>query len=241
MSKAFSVVYEDNHLIIVNKRSGILVQGDKTGDTPLSEHVKEYLKEKYNKQGNVFTGVVHRLDRPVSGLVLLAKTSKALERMNAQFRNKEIEKTYYALLEDTPVQQVGHIRSWLIKDPVRNITRSHHKEVPKGLLSELDYKVIHVLDGICMVEVKPITGRPHQIRVQLAGIGCPIIGDLKYGNKLTMDDGSICLHAGKLKFMHPVKKELIEVFAGLPNNHFWNKFRLVEGDNLFFGDFKFKE
>jgi 23S rRNA pseudouridine1911/1915/1917 synthase len=223
--KYFSVVYEDNHLIIVNKASGVLVQGDETGDTPLSELVKGYLKEKYNKPGNVFAGVIHRLDRPVTGLVALAKTSKALERMNEMFRDKTIQKTYWAVVKNKPAKETGKLVHWLVKDKNKNLTTAHAKEVKDGLKSELDYKLISSSSGFYLLEVNPLTGRPHQIRVQLASMGCPIWGDVKYGAPEGNKDGSIHLHARKLQFIHPVKKEPLTVEGGLPENTIWKFFK----------------
>lgn len=225
--KYFTVVYEDNHLIIVNKASGVLVQGDETGDTPLSELVKAYLKEKYNKPGNVFAGVIHRLDRPVTGLVALAKTSKALERMNEMFRDKTIQKTYWAVVKNRPAKEAGKLVHWLVKDKAKNVTAAYNKEVREGLKSELDYKIISSSNGFYLLEVNPLTGRPHQIRVQLASMGCPIWGDVKYGAPEGNKDGSIHLHARRLRFIHPVKKEPLTVEAGLPENVIWKFFKEV--------------
>lgn len=189
----FDVVYEDNHLIAVNKKSGVLVQGDTTGDTPLSEYVKIYLKEKYNKPGNVFTGVIHRLDRPVSGLTLLAKTSKALERMNEQFREKQTRKIYHALVKNSPPQTEGKLVHWLTKDSKKNVSKAHKTEVADSKKCELTYKLIRTLDNYFLLEVQPISGRSHQIRCQLAAMGCPIKGDLKYKFPRSNPDGGICM------------------------------------------------
>jgi 23S rRNA pseudouridine1911/1915/1917 synthase len=219
------IVYEDNHLIVVNKASGVLVQGDITGDMPLSEIVKNYIKTKYNKPGNVFTGVVHRLDRPVSGLVLLAKTSKALERMNAQFRDRHIKKTYWAVVKRRPEHPEGVLKHWLIKDSAKNMTKAHNREVANGLYSELSYKLLRELSGYYLLEVLPETGRPHQIRVQLASMGCVIVGDVKYGYKEANSDASINLHARQLEFVHPVSKEQIKIKADLPANAIWQLFK----------------
>lgn len=224
-SDYFDVVYEDNHLIVVNKQSGVLVQGDRTGDAPLSDFVKEYLKEKYNKPGNVFAGVVHRLDRPVSGIVILARTSKALERMNQLFKDREIQKTYWALVKNKPKADAGTLIHWLIKDSEKNVTTAYAKEVKEGQRSELNYQLLERINDCWLLQVKPITGRPHQIRVQLASMGCPIKGDLKYGYKDAAEDGSISLHARKVRFVHPVKKELLTLTAPLPNNESWKAFR----------------
>jgi 23S rRNA pseudouridine1911/1915/1917 synthase len=221
----FRVIYEDNHLLIVNKAPGILVQGDKTGDIPLVELCKNYIKEKYNKPGAVFLGVVHRLDRPVSGVVVLARTSKSLERMNALFREKETTKTYWAIVNSQPRQESGTLIHWLLKDEQKNRTTTFIKETPGALRSELTYKVISKIDAEYLIEVKPITGRPHQIRVQLASMGCPIKGDVKYGAQHVNEDGSICLHAKRLQFIHPVKHESVTFEAEPPESLYWSKFR----------------
>ncbi|MEI9918743.1 MAG: RluA family pseudouridine synthase [Bacteroidota bacterium] len=226
-----SVLYEDNHLIAINKRAGVLVQGDSTGDVPLSELVKEYIKEKYNKPGAVFLGVVHRLDRPVSGVVVFARTSKSLERMNELFRNRETKKIYNAIVYGIPPKQSDTLVHWLVKDESRNKTTAYKKEHPDGLRSELSYElraapdVASAKSGYSLLEVQPVTGRPHQIRVQLSSIGCPIVGDVKYGAKTPNDDASICLHASRLQFIHPVRKEEIIIKAGFPSNHLWDSFR----------------
>ena len=218
------IIFEDNHLLVINKDAGVLVQGDKTGDTPLSDLAKAYVKEKYQKPGEVFMGVIHRIDRPVSGLVLMARTSKALERMNEQFKNREIEKKYLAVVRNRPAANAGNLVHWLIKNPETNVTKAYEKEVPNSMRSELNYKLIGELDGFYILEVNPITGRPHQIRVQLASMNCPIVGDNKYGYPRGNKDKSICLHAHSVKFMHPVKKEEMQLFAALPQDNFWQKF-----------------
>jgi 23S rRNA pseudouridine1911/1915/1917 synthase len=218
------IIFEDNHLLVINKDAGVLVQGDKTGDTPLSDLAKAYVKEKYQKPGEVFMGVIHRIDRPVSGLVLMARTSKALERMNEQFKNREIEKNYLAIVRNRPPANVGNLVHWLIKNPETNVTKAYEKEVPNSMRSELNYKLIGELDGFYLLDVNPITGRPHQIRVQLASMNCPIVGDNKYGYPRGNKDKSICLHAHQVKFMHPVKKEEMQLFAALPQDNFWQKF-----------------
>ena len=218
------IIFEDNHLLVINKDAGVLVQGDKTGDTPLSDLAKAYVKEKYQKPGEVFMGVIHRIDRPVSGLVLMARTSKALERMNEQFKNREIEKKYLAVVRNRPQANAGNLVHWLIKNPETNVTKAYEKEVPNSMRSELNYKLIGELDGFYLLEVNPITGRPHQIRVQLASMNCPIVGDNKYGYPRGNKDKSICLHAHQVKFMHPVKKEEMQLFAALPQDNFWQKF-----------------
>lgn len=218
------ILYEDNHLIAVNKRAGDIVQVDETGDVPLDEMVKAYLAKKYDKPNSAFLGVVHRLDRPVSGLILFAKTSKALERMNAIFKNREVRKTYFAVVRNKPARTEGNLVHWLIKNPQKNIVTAHNKEVPGSQRSELDYKLIEELGGYFLLQVNPLTGRSHQIRVQLSTLNCPIVGDNKYGYPRGSRKGSICLHARKLEFVHPVKKEPIVISAPLPIDGFWEKF-----------------
>ena len=220
------VVYEDNHLIIVNKTASEIVQGDKTGDTPLSETVKAYLKEKYQKPGNVFIGVTHRLDRPVSGLVVFAKTGKALSRLNEMFRTGQVEKTYWAVVKNFPPSQEDILTHYLIRNEKQNKSYAYEKEVPNSKLAKLHYKLIGKSENYYLLEVNLMTGRHHQIRCQLAKIGCPIKGDLKYGAPRSNSDGSICLHARKVKLIHPVSKQLIEVEAPVPNNSLWQGFEL---------------
>jgi 23S rRNA pseudouridine1911/1915/1917 synthase len=219
------VLYEDNHLLVINKPAGVLVQGDKTGDVPLVELAKEYIGKKYHKPGAVFLGVVHRLDRPVSGVVVFARTSKSLERMNKLFREKQTKKTYWALVNNKPEQSEGTLVHWLVKDELKNKTTAYRHEHPEGSRSELNYKFIKQASGNYLLEVNPITGRPHQIRVQLASMGCPILGDLKYGSPIKSPDGSIALHARQLQFVHPVKMEPITISAPLSRNDWWNAFR----------------
>lgn len=219
-----TVVYEDNHIIIVNKTASEIVQGDKTGDTPLSETVKQYLKEKYNKPGNVFIGVTHRLDRPVSGLVVFARTSKALARLNDMFRKGEVKKTYWALVKNTPKEPEGELTHYLVRNEKQNKSYAYDTEKPGSKMAVLHYKTIAHTDNYCLLEVDLKTGRHHQIRCQLAKMGCPIKGDLKYGYSRSNPDGSICLHARRVHFIHPVSKEPIDVEAPVPTGSFFEKF-----------------
>ncbi len=218
------ILYEDNHLIAINKRSGDIVQIDETGDEPLDEQVKKYIALKYKKPNGAFLGVVHRLDRPVSGVILFAKTSKALERMNAIFKNREVRKTYFAVVRNKPAFPDGNLVHWLIKNPQKNVVTAYNKEVVGSQRSELDYKLIGELGGFYLLQVNPLTGRSHQIRVQLSTLNCPIVGDNKYGYPRGSKKGSICLHARKLEFIHPVQKEPISIFAPLPVDGFWERF-----------------
>ena len=219
-----TVVYEDNHIIVVNKTASEIVQGDKTGDTPLSEMVQLYLKEKYNKPGNVFIGVPHRLDRPVSGLVVLAKTSKALARLNDMFRNGDVKKTYWAIVKDRPKELEGELQHWLVRNEKQNKSYAYDKERPNSKKAILRYKLIGHSQNYHLLEVDLQTGRHHQIRCQLAKMGCPIKGDLKYGSPRSNPDGSICLHARRVTFVHPVSKEVIDITAPLPQGNLWNGF-----------------
>ncbi len=216
------ILHEDNHIIIVNKRSGDIVQGDKTGDTPLSEVVKQYLKEKYNKAGNVFLGVVHRLDRPTSGIVIFAKTSKALERLNKMLREKSIQKTYWAIVKNTPQKEKDTLKNWLKKNPKNNKSTAFTKETDGSKLAILHYQVVKKMDNYALLEVDLETGRHHQIRCQLAKIGSPIKGDLKYGFSRSNKDGSIHLHARKIGFIHPVSKVEIDLIAPTPKDVLWD-------------------
>jgi len=216
------VLYEDNHIIAVNKKSGDIVQGDKTGDKPLGEFVKDYLREKYNKPGNVFCGVIHRLDRPVSGLVIFAKTGKALSRMNELFRNKSIQKTYWAIVEKAPKNAEGRLEHYLIKNQQKNKSRAYLRPYDGALKSVLDYKIVKHLDRYTFLEVNPVTGRHHQIRVQLSTVGSIIKGYLKYGAKRSNKDASICLHAREINFIHPVKKEALKIIAPAPKSTLWD-------------------
>lgn len=216
------ILHEDNHLIIVNKRVGDIVQGDKTGDKPLSDVVKEYIKDKYQKPGEVFLGVVHRLDRPTSGIVVFAKTSKALTRMNELFSNRETQKTYWAVIKNKPANAEDILIHYIKRNEKNNTSKAHIKEVPESKMAKLDYKTIKILDNYFVLEVNLHTGRHHQIRAQLAAIGCPIKGDLKYGFDRSNPDGGIHLHARKLGFTHPVSKLNIEIIAKLPSDSIWN-------------------
>ena len=221
------VVYEDNHIIVVNKTSSEIVQGDKTGDTPLSEMVKQYLKEKYNKPGNVFIGVTHRLDRPVSGLVVFAKTSKALPRLNEMFRNGEVKKTYWAIVKECPKETEGELVHYLVRNEKQNKSYAYDKEVKNSKKAVLHYKLIGHSQNYYLLEVDLKTGRHHQIRCQLAKMGCPIKGDLKYGFPRSNPDGSICLHARFIRFVHPVSKEMVAVEAPVPSGNLWNGFENI--------------
>jgi len=216
------VLYEDNHLIAVNKQPSDIVQGDKTGDMPLSEVVKLWLKKKYNKPGNVFVGVAHRIDRPVSGVVLFAKTSKALSRLNEQFKSKEIRKTYLAAVCAMPPSQAGTVRNFMIKDGAKNRSKVVSEKNKTAKEAVLDYRLIGESARYFFLEIKPITGRHHQIRVQLSAMGCVIKGDLKYGAPRSNKDASIHLHARELEFIHPVAKEKMIIVAPVPNEPVWN-------------------
>ncbi|MGN0310141.1 MAG: RluA family pseudouridine synthase, partial [Bacteroides sp.] len=212
-----TVVYEDNHLIIVNKAASEIVQGDKTGDMPLSESLKLYLKEKYGKPGNVFLGVVHRLDRPVSGLVIFAKTSKALARLNTMLAQGEVKKTYWAIVTARPPQEEGELTHYLVRNEQQNKSYAYDRERPGSKLAILHYRLIATTDRYWLLEVDLKTGRHHQIRCQLAKMGCPIKGDLKYGAPRSNPDGSISLHARRIRFVHPVSKQPIDLTAPVPN------------------------
>ena len=215
------ILHEDNHIIVINKRVGDIVQGDKTGDKPLSEVVKEYIKEKYNKPGDVFLGVIHRLDRPTTGIVVFAKTSKALTRLNESFKNRETQKTYWAIVKNCPPKEKDTLIHFLKRNPKNNTSKAHTKEVPESKKASLDYKIIKKLDNYFALEINLHTGRHHQIRVQLAAIGCPIKGDLKYGFDRSNPDGGIHLHARKLVLIHPVTKETLIFEAPVPNDIIW--------------------
>ena len=220
--KNLQVIYEDNHLIVVNKRPGDIVQGDKTGDTPLSEVVKDYLKIKYNKPGNVYLGVVHRLDRPTSGIVVFSKTSKALPRLNKLFSEGKTQKTYWTAVAKAPPKSEDMLLHWLVRNPKQNKSYAHDKEVPNSKKAILNYKLLKALDRYFVLEIDLKTGRHHQIRAQLAAMGCTIKGDLKYGAKRSNTNGSIHLHSRKLTFEHPVKKETVSFLAPPPKDTIWD-------------------
>ena len=230
--KPLHIVYADNHLLIINKEAGVLVQGDATGDKCLLDMAKEYVKEQYQKPGAVFLGTVHRLDRPVSGLVVFARTSKALERMNEIFRKREVQKIYWAVVRNKPAEKKGKLVHWLSKDEARNVTKAYDYEAPNTQRAELSYRWLGEVNGYHLLEVSPITGRPHQIRVQLASMNCPIRGDVKYGFPKGNADGSINLHARRLYFEHPVKKEPIICRAALPNDPFWEEFLALDKEEI---------
>jgi len=227
-SEQEEILFEDNHLLVINKPAGILVQGDETGDEPLSDKAAEYLKFKYKKPGEAFIGVCHRIDRPVSGVVILAKTSKALSRLNELFRDNKVKKTYWALTGKPPVPESGTLVHWLVKDPVRNVTKAYTERHTQGQRSELSYQLLGPAANRQLVQVNPVTGRPHQIRVQLAtGLGTPIVGDVKYGFLNPLPDVSIALHARQLEIQHPVTKENLVFTAPLPSAPHWDAARAM--------------
>lgn len=215
------ILFEDNHIIVINKRSGDITQGDKTGDKPLSDVVKEYIKDKYNKPGNVYLGVVHRLDRPTSGIVIFAKTSKALERLNKDLRDKKIHKTYWAVTNKKNIPKTQTLTHFLVKNPKNNKSRTCSENTSNCKKAILHYQVLKELDNYQLFEIQLETGRHHQIRVQLSSLGCIIKGDLKYGARRSNKDGSIHLHARKIEFTHPVKKEPVTCTAPVPNDVIW--------------------
>jgi 23S rRNA pseudouridine1911/1915/1917 synthase len=220
------ILFEDNHLLVVNKPNGLLVQGDRTGDETLSDAVKEYIARKYKKPGDVFLGVVHRLDRPVSGVVIFTRTSKALERMNKLFHDREIKKTYWALVKNRPPQVEDELVHWIRKNTKINKALASDSDSKGGQKAILTYRLVARLSEYYLLEVKPETGRPHQIRVQLAKIGCPISGDVKYGSDKANRDASIHLHARSVEFIHPVKKEPVRLTAGIPSDdQIWQMFK----------------
>lgn len=223
-----NVLYEDNHIIIINKRAGEIVQGDKTGDASLCDTLKDFLKEKYNKPGNVFVGLPHRLDRPVSGIVVFAKTSKALERLNEMFRNGSVRKIYWAIVKDAPEEPEKNLSSWIVRNEKQNKSYAYPKEVKGSKHAVLYYRHIAGSQNYNLLEVELKTGRHHQIRCQLSSIGCPIKGDLKYGAKRSNPDGSISLHARMVEFIHPVSKQPIKITAPVPPDKLWTEFEKQE-------------
>lgn len=218
------ILYEDNHLIAVNKRASDIVQTDKTLDTPMTDAIKEYIRQEYNKPGNVFLGVIHRLDRPVSGVVLFAKTSKALERMNQQFRDREIHKKYWAIVKQKPPKDADHLKHFIKKNAQQNKSYLYNKFIEGSQVAELKYQLLGASDNYYLLEVELLTGRHHQIRAQLASIGCPIKGDLKYGYPRANPDVSISLHAHFLSFKHPTRDEIINIIANPPADPVWDFF-----------------
>lgn len=216
------ILFEDNHIIAVNKRVGDIVQGDKTGDKPLADIVKEYIKDKYQKPGDVFLGVVHRLDRPTTGIVIFARTSKSLSRLNDLFKNRETQKIYWAVVQNRPENESATLEHFLLRNEKSNTSKAHLKEVADSKHAKLEYKIIKQLQNYTALEIELHTGRHHQIRAQLSAIGSPIKGDLKYGSKRSNPDGGIHLHARKLVFIHPVTKESIEITASVPDDPIWN-------------------
>ncbi len=218
------IIYEDNHLIAINKTCSEIVQGDKTGDEPLSDKIRVYLKERYDKPGNVFVGVTHRLDRPVSGLVLFTRTSKALSRMNELFRTSEVEKIYWAIVKNRPKEEEGELVHWLTRNEKQNKSYAHDSEVPDSKKAILRYRLINHSEHYYLLEVRLLTGRHHQIRCQLAKMGCPIKGDLKYGSPRSNEDGGISLHSRRMSFIHPVSKEKIALEAPVPADRLWQSF-----------------
>lgn len=218
------ILYEDNHIIAVNKKSSDIVQGDKTGDEPLSEKVKAYIKKKYEKPGAVFIGVTHRLDRPVSGVLIFARTSKALTRLNKMFLEKEVKKTYWAIVKEKPIKETDTLNHYIVRNQKKNKSFAYDKETNNSKLASLSYKLIASADNYYLLEVDLHTGRHHQIRCQLAKIGCPIKGDLKYGFPRSNPDGGISLHSRKIEFVHPVQKEQVSIIANPPKDSLWDYF-----------------
>lgn len=217
------ILYEDNHIIVVSKTSGEIVQGDKTGDKTLCDSVKEYIKEKYAKPGNVFLGIAHRLDRPVSGIVIFAKTSKALSRLNNMFRDGEVHKLYWAITQNMPQKVEDTLTHWIVRNEKQNKSYAYDREKPGSKKAMLHYKVISSTDNYTLLAVNLMTGRHHQIRCQLSAIGCPIKGDLKYGSRRSNNDGSISLHARKVEFVHPVSKQPMCIEAPVPDDRLWRE------------------
>lgn len=221
------ILFEDNHLIAINKRGGDIVQVDTTGDKSLEEMVKDYLTIKYNKPNGAFIGVIHRLDRPVSGMILMAKTSKGLDRMNRFFHDRKVQKTYLAVVKERPPHRAGKLTNWLLRDRKKMITKAYDREVKNGSYAELDYEIVGHLEGYYLLKINPLTGRTHQIRSQLAYMGCPIVGDNKYGYPRGSLKRTICLHSRSLAFEHPVKEEQMLIEAPLPVDGFWERFNVL--------------
>lgn len=225
------ILFEDNHLLVYNKQSGDIVQGDKTGDTPLSEEIKHYIKSRCHKPGEVFLGVVHRIDRPVSGAVVFARTSKALTRLNQLLKSGGIRKTYWAVTSTPPPKEQDHLIHFLVRNKKQNKSYLHTEAVDNAKRAELEYKLLSVSDHYYLLGINLITGRHHQIRAQMAQVGCPIKGDLKYGAKRSNPDGSIHLHARSIEFIHPVRQERLNIVAAPPDDPLWNHFLLMDYDN----------
>lgn len=226
------VLYEDNHYIAINKRGGDIVQVDNSGDRSMEEMVKDFVAEKYQKPNGAFLGVIHRLDRPVSGMILFAKTSKGLDRMNRLFHDRKVKKTYLAVVREKPPHMKGTLKNWLLRDRKKMITKAYDREVKNGSFAELDYEVVGHLDGFYLLKVNPLTGRTHQIRSQLAYMGCPIVGDNKYGYPRGSLKRTICLHSRSLAFEHPIKEEAMLIKAPLPVDGFWEKFNVLLSDKV---------
>ncbi len=233
MEIADRVLYEDNHLIAINKEAGELVQGDESGDRTLADEVKDYLKRKYNKPGNVFLGIPHRLDRPTTGIVIYARTDKALSRMTALFRTSDVKKTYWAIVDRCPEKKEGELVHYIVRNAANNKSFAYSKEKPGSKIARLSYRVLASSDNYHLLEIDLHTGRHHQIRAQLAALGIHIKGDLKYGAARSNPDGGICLHARRVRFMHPVKKEPVDIIAPPPGNTLWAYFlgQIENGEN----------
>lgn len=221
------ILFEDNHFIAINKRGGDIVQVDSSGDRSLEDMVKDFVAVKYNKPNEAFIGVIHRLDRPVSGMILMAKTSKGLDRMNRLFHDRKVQKTYLAVVKNKPPHVAGTLKNWLLRDRKKMITKAYNREIKNGNYAELDYRIIGHLDGYYLLEISPLTGRTHQIRCQLGYINCPIVGDNKYGYPRGSLKRTICLHSRALAFEHPIKNEEIRIEAPLPIDGFWEKFNVL--------------